>query len=199
MNIITDLRQHHVKFDGSVAKAMPFEIDRGLEAFYDMFGPETMIDKAPDLPDNDLSRIVMSNMTVRMKERANISPAYYPKSDLIRLVPKSEYLANPDTNYLHSVMHELGHATGHHTRLNRGLGLVSSISDYSFEELVAEQTAALMLDKYGLYEETRDQMAYYVARFIYYGKFVNPMETLEKAAQEAEKAVEFMTRRNSDV
>ena len=48
--------------------------------------------------------------------------------------------------YYATLFHELGHSTGHRSRLDRGLGQSHSFGDavYSREELVAEMTSAFL-------------------------------------------------------
>jgi antirestriction protein ArdC len=73
--------------------------------------------------------------------------AYYsPALDLIN-VPGVENMTDRDAWYL-TTFHEMGHSTGHETRLNReGITKLTPHRGgtlYSFEELVAEMTASLL-------------------------------------------------------
>lgn len=197
MNILTDLKQYQSTVDSSTPVEMPFKVDEIVELVLGFENPKSWPSITPSVVENDLTRLVFGNVPVKFTEHHGASPAYYPNLDLIRLLPKSDYLYSPDTNYLHSVMHELSHASGHRSRLNRTMGSRgTSLSEYSFEELVAEQCAAMLMDRFGLYEETRDMHAKYVARHLYHGQFDDKMLALERAADEAQKAYEFMTRRN---
>ena len=91
--------------------------------------------------------------------------AYYsPSADYVR-VPRREQYAK-QSEYYSTLFHELGHSTGHASRLNRftGKDKIASWGDeaYSREELVAEATAASVLNAIGL-EETntvRNSAAY---------------------------------------
>lgn len=72
---------------------------------------------------------------------------YSPASDKIRMPEKSQY-ENP-ANYYHTLFHELAHATGHPSRLNRESSKVWGNSNYAFEELVAEMAACYLANECG--------------------------------------------------
>lgn len=86
----------------------------------------------------------------RWKEHG--SSAYYlPGEDMIVLPPMSRF-DSPDHRYA-TAFHELGHATGHQSRLDRP-GVNGTIcfgsEDYSREELIAELTSAFVCAELGL-------------------------------------------------
>ena len=68
---------------------------------------------------------------------------YKPSADLVQLPPFAAFLT-PD-HYYATLLHELGHATGHERRLNR-IAVIGDIQfgsgTYGHEELVAELTSA---------------------------------------------------------
>lgn len=70
------------------------------------------------------------------------------------------------TEFYSTLFHELGHSTGHRTRLNRFTGKAACASfgstEYSKEELVAEATAASVLNAIGMEEANtfRNSAAY---------------------------------------
>ena len=79
--------------------------------------------------------------------------AYYsPVMDYVK-VPMAEQYNNIE-EYYSTLFHELGHSTGHTTRLNRFTGSAAlapfGSQDYSREELVAETVAASVLNAIGL-------------------------------------------------
>jgi antirestriction protein ArdC len=61
---------------------------------------------------------------------------YYPSIDKIQLPLKENFKSS--SLYYRTLMHELGHSTGHETRLNRKQTGKFGTDEYSFEELVAE-------------------------------------------------------------
>lgn len=86
--------------------------------------------------------------------RAEVSDrAYYsPSADEVH-VPMAEQFPKIGEFYS-TLFHELGHSTGHRTRLNRFTGAAACASfgskEYSKEELVAEATAASLLNALGM-------------------------------------------------
>lgn len=79
--------------------------------------------------------------------------AYYsPTLDYVQVPMAEQY--NAIEEYYSTLFHELGHSTGHKTRLNRFTGKAAlapfGSQDYSREELVAETVAASILNAIGL-------------------------------------------------
>ena len=91
--------------------------------------------------------------------------AYYsPAMDFVT-VPMREQFA-VEAEFYSTLFHELGHSTGHSTRLNRFTGSAAHAAfgskEYSKEELVAESTAATILNALGMEEANtfRNSAAY---------------------------------------
>lgn len=89
-------------------------------------------------------------------------PCYVPSKDFIT-VPSFKNFRNKEGFY-GSVFHELGHWTGHKTRLDRDLKSRFDKQAYAMEELVAELTAAFLLAEFGLNYEHNN--AAYLASWI---------------------------------
>lgn len=88
-----------------------------------------------------------------VKREAVTNEAFYsPALDYVS-VPKREQFKN-ESEFYSTMFHELGHSTGHKTRLNRfsGENKIASWGDenYAKEELVAESTAASLLNSLGM-------------------------------------------------
>lgn len=103
--------------------------------------------------------------TLRLECGAESDRAYYsPAFDRV-VVPNITQFAQTG-EYYSTLFHELGHSTGHASRLNRftGAGAIAAWGDenYSREELVAEITAASILSTLGLEstESFRNSAAY---------------------------------------
>lgn len=86
---------------------------------------------------------------------------YAPRTDVVTM-PAMELFETPQA-YYGTLFHELGHATGHTSRLNRpemmgtdGFGNES----YSREELVAELCAAFLCQATGIDNDTQNTQAY---------------------------------------
>lgn len=91
---------------------------------------------------------------------------YHPSTDLV-ILPDHERFELPDAYYA-VAFHELAHATGHETRLNREevMRAVRFGDDmYSREELVAELASAMIGAHAGI-EPRHDQNAAYVASWL---------------------------------
>ena len=67
---------------------------------------------------------------------------YVPSADYIQVLPPSAYFE--PVNWHRTVFHELGHYSGHPSRLNRDFSGRFGSSAYAREELVAEMTSAFV-------------------------------------------------------
>lgn len=91
--------------------------------------------------------------------------------------------------YYATMFHELAHATGHKTRLDRLKGDTFGDQKYTFEELVAELTAAFVCAECGI-DNTLERSAGYLQHWL---KFVidNPKAIIQASAQ-AQKAADYI-------
>ncbi|MBZ2206562.1 DUF5710 domain-containing protein [Massilia sp. R798] len=112
---------------------------------------------------------------------------YRPSSDSIHL-PAREQFATAD-NYYATALHELGHWTGHSTRLNRDLAHPFGSEGYAKEELRAEIASMILGDELGIGHDPK-QHAAYVGSWI---KALqdDPLEIF-RAAADAEKIQEYI-------
>lgn len=60
---------------------------------------------------------------------------YVPAEDYVQVPPPAAYFE--PINWHRTALHELGHASGHHSRLNRDLSGTHGSKKYAFEELIA--------------------------------------------------------------
>jgi antirestriction protein ArdC len=119
---------------------------------------------------------------------------YRPSDDVIHL---------PDIDQFHSVegyadtlFHELGHSTGHSSRLAREHeGACFGNTTYAKEELVAEITAAMLAAKVGINWDVQNTAAY-VANWLQVLK--DDRSLVISAAQQAQKAVDHILPQMSD-
>lgn len=110
---------------------------------------------------------------------------YVPSRDYIQLPAFADFV-NPDA-YYSTAFHEIGHWTGHESRLNREYGKRFGDDAYAFEELVAELTAAFVCGSQGFASIERDDHAAYLANWIRVLKadskaFVTAASAAQKAA-----------------
>ena len=90
----------------------------------------------------------------------NHEPCYSPATDMIYM-PKPESFESSET-FHETRFHEIGHWTGHKSRLDRGLeaSFLFDKHSYSKEELVAELTSAFCCHHVGIETESENQAAY---------------------------------------
>ena len=119
--------------------------------------------------------------------------AYYsPVGDYIRL-PRRTAFVSPEQ--YHSVkFHEIAHSTGHHSRLGRFAEDAAKLApfgseDYSFEELIAELSAAFLSSATGI-DNTREHSAAYLASWLHVLK--NDTSFISKAATQAQKVADLV-------
>ena len=128
-----------------------FHIDQceGITAKY----PQTATGGAQTLPDaEEVAEDYTNREGVTVRWMAGDRACYSPALDRVTMPLREQFT---DTAELYSTLfHELGHSTGHRSRLNRfasGAGAAAFGSDdYGREELVAEITAATILNTCGI-------------------------------------------------
>ena len=113
--------------------------------------------------------------------------AYYaPTEDYVR-VPPPQAIFEP-INWHRTALHELGHATGHSSRLNRDLSGSYGTKKYAFEELVAELSAAFGCASLGIVPTVRH--ADYIGAWLDVLREDN--RAIVRAASQASKAADFL-------
>ncbi len=73
--------------------------------------------------------------------------SYSPAEDVLRIPERSSFRSSED--YYHVLFHEMTHATGHQSRLNRPIRNSFGSEAYAKEELVAEMGAAFLSNEAG--------------------------------------------------
>lgn len=123
--------------------------------------------------------------------------AYSPLLDEV-FMPSMGRFASPD-GYYSTLFHELTHATGHKSRLDRP-GVTShnefGSEDYSKEELVAEFGAAMLSSVAGITRNVENSAAY-IQHWL--GVLKADKRMLVSAAGAAQKAADYILNRSADV
>jgi antirestriction protein ArdC len=140
----------------------------------------------PDEPD-DLAEQYLAATGATIK-RGTDAAAYSPSHDHIML-PAFDKFLNAHTYYA-TAFHELGHWTGHETRLNRDKGMKSRFksSAYAAEELIAELASAFQCAEFSFDGETRH--AGYIGTWLKLLK--DDKRAIFTAASKAQAAVDFL-------
>jgi antirestriction protein ArdC len=94
---------------------------------------------------------------------------YIPSRDEIHMPDRARFVGTSTSTsretYYSTLFHELGHWSGHESRLNRSFGRWGQ-HDYHFEELVAELTAAFLCAETGLTNDVRPDHTQYIAGYL---------------------------------
>ena len=180
---------------GDPAKAVPF-----LKRFTvfnvaqcDGLAPSLAPDPAP-LPYREIvpvaeALIVASGVDFRIGgDRA----FYAPGPDFVAVPPQPAFFAQID--YYRTCLHELTHATGHPTRLDRKLVTAFGTKDYAREELVAEMGSAFLCAALGIVPTVRH--ADYLGSWLDVLRADN--RAIFRAASAASKAADWLLARRAD-
>ena len=111
---------------------------------------------------------------------------YVPSEDFIRIPNQTAY--TDQINYYRTAFHELGHWTGHKTRLDRSLTTKFGTVDYAREELVAEMATAFVCASLGIIPTVRH--ADYIGNWLQVLKV--DARAIVRAASLASKACDFL-------
>jgi antirestriction protein ArdC len=111
---------------------------------------------------------------------------YAPVEDFVQVPPPHAYFE--PINWHRTALHELGHATGHRSRLNRDQSGSHGTKKYVFEELVAELAAAFGCASLGIVPTVRHSD--------YIGSWLEVLRednrAIVRAASQASKAADYL-------
>lgn len=160
----------------------------------------------PTLPDKPIVEPIATCETIvdGMPNRPEIghngcNRAYYRQAtDSVHMPDRARF--DKQTEYYSTLFHELSHATGHRSRLDRktltecdGFGG----QNYNREELVAEMGAAFLCGVTGIETQTLDNSAAYLASWLRVLK--NDKRLVVTAAAQAQKAVDYILAKESPI
>ena len=125
---------------------------------------------------------ILINSGADIRHQAGDAAYYMPATDHVVLPERGQF---PDSaDYYGTALHELGHWTGHKTRLDRDLAHPFGSEGYAREELRAEISSLMMADRLGIPHKP-DRHAAYV------GNWIKALESdpreIFRAASDAEK------------
>lgn len=135
---------------------------------------------------------IVGNARLCPIHHAGFAAIYSPKDDVIRLPAPTTFRSQED--YYQTLFHEMSHATGHQSRLNRE-GITQPVKfgseRYSKEELVAELGAAYLSNEAGILNQIQfDNSAAYLASWI--EKLESDPRMIVSAASQAQKSADFV-------
>ncbi|QND60455.1 ArdC family protein [Mesorhizobium huakuii] len=111
---------------------------------------------------------------------------YDPAHDYVVVPPPQAY--SEPINWHRTALHELGHATGHRSRLDRDLSASFGTRKYAFEELIAEMNAAFCCASLGIRPTVRH--ADYIASWLEVLR--EDSRAIVRAASQASKAADYL-------
>ena len=152
--------------------------------------PELSLPEKQEIAPDELLMKLSKNMGVPIINDGENSAYYSPSEDQIHL-PLPE-IFHSEYAYNSTALHELAHATGHSSRLNRSFVGLFGTPEYAYEELVAEITSAFMgtdLSRSAESEHLKNHKAY-VQSWI--SAIRNRPEMLTKAIKDAQTAASFL-------
>lgn len=152
--------------------------------------PELEKPQMHDISQAELVGQISRNMGVEILHDGGNRAFYRPMEDKVHL-PLKEYFTS-DYGYNATVLHELSHATGHQSRLNRMQNGVFGSEYYAYEELVAELSSCFMSEHLPVKmdeEHYRSHKAYIQSWAD--GIEANP-QILFQAVRDAEKAADYL-------
>ncbi len=112
---------------------------------------------------------------------------YRPSEDVIHMPGQDQF--RDQAAYYSTALHELGHWSGHETRLNRSLANSFGSEAYAKEELRAELSSYFMADRLGIPHDP-GQHASYIQSWVQVLK--EDKNEIFQAARDAEKIVEYV-------
>lgn len=189
----------------SMVKGTDSEVDetceRSFMKYYRVFNIEQTNLPIPAITEEplDFSPIeeaerIVKNMPFAPEIRHGQPKAFYsPTLDYVNM-PKPELFESSELYYA-VLFHEIGHATGHKSRLARKGVTESSFfgsHQYGVEELCAEMTASFLCGEINLEPATLENSAAYIQSWLRALKSKDNKNILVSAASQAQKAVDFI-------
>lgn len=161
-------------------------------------------DGVPPLPkmernsDEEISLLadeVIASSRCPIEERAiNNIAAYYPAADRIVMPARESFTSNEA--FLTTMLHEMGHSTGHPSAIGRSQSTKFESAEYAYEELIAEMSSMFSAADLGLSGDIDPESEHYQSHVAYLQNWRQALSQepnlLFKASAAAEKASDFV-------
>lgn len=191
----TDNAGNRLFDDNGKPKMITVELERPRAFHAVVFNGEQIdglpaLEPRPDLPEpvrHERAETILSSSGAAIRHQAGDRAYYRPDDDSITLPERAQF--DSADGYYATALHELGHWTGHTSRLNRDLAHPFGSEGYAREELRAEIASLMLGERLGLGHDP-GQHAAYVGSWIKILKD-DPREIF-RAASDAEKISGFV-------
>ena len=163
-------------------------------AEFDGVPPLPRMERNSDEGNSLLADEVIASSRCPIEEKpANIA-AYYPTADRITMPPRESFSSNEA--FITTMLHEMGHSTGHPSAVGRSQSTKFGSKEYAFEELIAEMSSMFSASDLGLSGDVDPESKHYQQHVAYLQSWRQALSDdpnlLFKASTAAEKATEFV-------
>lgn len=163
-----------------------FNVEQCDDLVLEHIGPNPMMIRE-HAPIETCEKIAKS-WTVPLSHGGDVA-CYFPSSDRIQM-PCPESFESSESYYA-TLFHEMGHSTGHPSRLGRDLTCLKSAHTYAQEELVAEMTSCFLAAHCGIFlPSVSENSASYLAGWA--SKLREDTKVMIRAASAAQKAADMI-------
>lgn len=174
--------------NGDIVKKVPL---LRLSNVFNLSQTSLFDDSEMVITDNTSCKSIIDNMTNMPTIKHNFNRCYYsPAEDYISIPPMIDF--NNTDEYYSSLFHELAHATGHPSRLDR---LSGDSIDQAEEELVAELSSSYLCSIAGIENSVIDNQASYIQSWL--SELENDNMYLVRASQKAKLAADWLISKDS--
>lgn len=158
------------------------------------FPPLPQLNRNDDIEIGRLADDVKGSSRCPVREAPGNEAYYVPAKDMIAVPPRDSFASNEA--FLVTLLHEMGHSTGHPNALGRDLSGTFGSKRYAFEELIAEFSSMFSASDLGLSGNLDPESDHFKQHVAYLQSWQSALEDdpdlLFRAASAAEKATEIV-------
>ena len=161
---------------------------------FDGVPPLPQLNRNDDIEIGRLADDVKGSSRCPVREAPGNEAYYVPAKDMIAVPPRDSFASNEA--FLVTLLHEMGHSTGHPNALGRDLSGTFGSKRYAFEELIAEYSSMFSASDLGLSGNLDPESDHFKQHVAYLQSWQSALEDdpdlLFRAASAAEKATEIV-------